>query len=86
MRAQDMLKICHQNADLIPLGRAQVFIKEQLHLNFNKKLSLTPAQHQYLQSIYDGIISKKYGLEPMSTDKKYATGRAIAKARKKKHG
>lgn len=44
---------------------------------------LSGAQSQYLQSIYDTVISHIYNLEPMSTDKEYAKQRAISNARKK---
>lgn len=42
-----------------------------------KEKTLTPAQHQWLQSIYDKVIAFRFGLEKMSTDQEYAAKKAI---------
>jgi len=44
-----------------------------------KEKTLTPAQHQWLQSIYDKVVAFRFGLEGMSTDREYAAKRAILK-------
>jgi hypothetical protein len=44
---------------------------------------LSPAQHQYLQSIYDAVVAFRFGLEPMGTDREYAAKRAQSQSKKR---
>lgn len=68
-------------------GKPSDFSKKEYEavMNFAQLLekgkSLTGPQHQYLQAVYDKFIAKKYGLEPMGTDREFAARRAINKSR-----
>ena len=80
MRDRDLAQVCIGNLHLLDSKKA-AFVRS-VSLVLRKSHGLSPAQHQYLQAIYDVIISKKYQLEEMSTDRETAAKRAISKARK----
>lgn len=77
---RDMINTCWSNKHLLD-HKKKMFIHS---LRVKGAISVSPAQQQYLQSCYDLVIEKLFRLEPMSTDKEYAAGRAIAKAKKVK--
>jgi hypothetical protein len=83
MRAKDMLQICKEYQSVLDDAKRK-FILELLRKSKGEEPKITGQQHQYLQACYDQAISKKFGLEPMSTDKEWAARRAIKNARRGK--
>lgn len=74
----DLLKVASEGLEFLDENKKK-FIGD---LRNRSLVSLTLAQQQYLQSCYDEVVGKKYGLEEMSTDKEYAARRAILRARR----
>lgn len=77
MRDLDMLDVLTEFPPDMTARQRQFVAEMCLYALKGKPLS--PAQHQYLQSIYDLVIAFRYGLEPMAGEREYAASRAIAR-------
>lgn len=62
MRQIDMLKVLIDCPKQMTVKQRE-FVADMARLTIKGKI-LSPAQHQYLQSIYDSVITNMYKLEP----------------------
>lgn len=88
MKAWDMFNVIRSERKLLD-PKKQVFllsIEEQVKRGKGVWPALTNAQHQFLQACYDQVVSRKYGVEPMATDREWAAKRAIGKSRRETKG
>ena len=67
MKALNMIAIVDQN--LLLLDDRQVLFIKSIRKSVRLRIVLTNSQHQYLLGIYDEVIARKYGLEPMTKTK-----------------
>ncbi len=84
MTDYDLLKTCLSGLRLLDVRKRQFVESVSKVQRMRKSTSyfLSDRQHQYLQSCYDLVVSKKYGVEPMATDSERAAGDAISRARR----
>ena len=80
MRASDLHAFCLQNMRLLD-DRKRVFVAGFSRAQVSRN-ALTDAQAQYLQACYDFAVSRKYGIEQISTDKEFSIRQAILKKRR----